>query len=237
VSERRVVGAVRRQFRAISYSAQARARSWEGDYEAARNEAMERDQPSELHFIALIENLPSILERGIISHVLAAEVPHESVAAPEIQDIRADKIVPGGRPLHGYANLYFHARNPMMAKRQERHAELCVVRVSTDVLDLPGVVITSQNASSTYAAFRPSPDGLAIVDYELVFARDWRYPDQIAYWRKKSIKCAEVLVPDRIPPEYFAGVYCPGATGRDAVQATCDLAVTLDPDLFLQEDN
>lgn len=198
---------------------------------------MERHQLTELHFITLIENLPSILERGIISHVLAEGVPHASVAASEIQDIRADKIVPGGRALHEYANLYFHARNPMMAKRRERHAELCVVRVSTDVLDLPGVVITSQNASSTYAAFRPSPDGLGILDYELVFARDWRDPNQIAYWRKKSIKCAEVLVPDRVPPEYITGVYCSGLIGHDAVQAICDLTVIRDPDLFLQEDN
>jgi hypothetical protein len=201
------------------------------------NEAMERDQLTELHFITLIVNLPSILEHGIISHALAQGVEHTSVAAAEIQDIRAGKTVPGGRPLHEHANLYFHARNPMMAKRQERHEELCVVRVSVDVLDLPDVVISSQNASSTYAAFRPSPDGLAIVNYEQVFALDWRDPDQIAYWRKKSIKCAEVLVPDRVPPEYITGVYCSGEAGRDAVQAICDLAVTIDPDLFFQEDD
>jgi ssDNA thymidine ADP-ribosyltransferase DarT-like protein len=198
---------------------------------------MERDQLSELQFITLIANLPSILDRGILSHVLAEEIEHTSVAAAEIQDIRAGKTVPGGRALHEHANLYFHARNPMMAKRQERHAELCVLRVGVDVLDLPDVVISSQNASSKYAAFRPSPEGLAIVNYELAFARDWRDPDQIAYWRKKSMKCAEVLVPDLVPPDHITGVYCSGEVGRDAVQAICDLTVTVDPDLFLQVDD
>ncbi len=104
------------------------------------------------------------------------------------------------------------------------------------MLDLPGTIVTSQNASSDYAAFRPAPDGLAIVNYELVFARDWRDPNQIAYWRKKSIKCAEVLVPDRVAPDYITGIYCSGAVGRAAVEVICDRVVTVDPDLFFQEE-
>jgi len=103
------------------------------------------------------------------------------------------------------------------------------------VLDIPGAIVTSQNASSEYALFRPAPEGLAIVDYELVFARDWRDPDLIAYWRKKSIKCAEVLIPDRVGPEAIQGVYCSGDQGRDSVQAVCEPAVTVDPDLFFVE--
>jgi ssDNA thymidine ADP-ribosyltransferase, DarT len=53
----------------------------------------------------------------------------------EIQDLRANKKVPGGRPLHEYLNLYFHARNPMMYKGHDQHESLCVIRVSTNVLD------------------------------------------------------------------------------------------------------
>src|SRR5438067_5304602 len=124
---------------------------------------MERSQLTELHFITPIANLPSILQDGILSHVRAEQIGHQSVAAAEIQNRRAGKSVPGGRPLHEYANLYFHARNPMTARRRDQHADLCVVRVSTDVLDLFGVVVTSQNASSDYAAFRPAADGLASI--------------------------------------------------------------------------
>lgn len=58
----------------------------------------------------------------------------------EIQDRRAVVRVPGGRPLHEYVNLYFHARNPMLYKRLPMHDSLCVLRVSTDVFDLPGAV-------------------------------------------------------------------------------------------------
>lgn len=196
---------------------------------------MERNQLVELHFITPIANLGSILEHGVLSHTRAVALAHVSIAASEIQDRRAGKRIPGGRLLHEYANLYLHARNPMMWKRREHHAELCVLRVSPNVLDIPGAIVTSQNASSDYALFRSASDGLAIVDYELVFARDWRDPDQIVYWRKKSIKCAEVLIPDRVGPETIEGVYCSGDRGRSSVQAVCELVVTVDPDLFFVE--
>jgi hypothetical protein len=152
-----------------------------------------RDELLELHYITRIENLASICERGILSHARATEIPHVSVAMPEIQDIRATKVVPQGRPLHEYVNLYLHARNPMMWVRKEQHEQLCVIRVSADVLDIEDAVITDQNASSKYVRFAPAPDGLAIVDRERTFAEDWRHPDQITYWRQKSMKCAEVL--------------------------------------------
>src|SRR5262249_15570914 len=111
------------------------------------------------------------------------------------------------RPLHDYANLYFHARNPMMYKRRVMHATLAVLRVHPDVLDVPGVVIAPGNASSDWTGFWPSPDGLAKIDRELTFAEDWRDPDPITYYRKKSAKCAEVLVPDQVDCAFISGFY------------------------------
>ena len=121
---------------------------------------MDRDKVSELHYITPIANLPSILDRGILSHARAEAVGHVSVAGD-----RNPGPAPGGGSssgglaagLHEYVNLYFHARNPMMAKRRDWHEELCVLRVNSDVLDSPGTIVTSQNASSDYAAFRAAP--------------------------------------------------------------------------------
>lgn len=75
---------------------------------------MDRAKLRELHCITPIANIPSVLTAGILSHRRAAAVSHESVADPEIQARRARVRVPGGRPLHEYANLYITARNPMM---------------------------------------------------------------------------------------------------------------------------
>lgn len=168
---------------------------------------MLRSELTELHYITPMANLPSIMRYGILSHVRAGRVQHESVAMAEIQDRRSRVTVPRGRRLHEYVNLYICARNPMMYKCQDKHTELCVLKVSTDVLDFPGVVITTGNASSDYVRFASAPKGLEIVDREWTFADDWTDPDQIQYFRKKAAKCAEVLVPDRVEPHYIKGGY------------------------------
>ena len=144
---------------------------------------MERHELEELHYITPICNVPSILQHGILSHMHAGRVQHHSVAMRQIQDLRAAKSVPGGQPLHAYVNLYIFARNPMLRKRKEQHSHLCVLRVSCDVLDVPNVVITDQNAASKYVRFTKAPEGLAQVKREMVFSQWWTHPeDQILEW-------------------------------------------------------
>ena len=140
---------------------------------------MNRDELSELHYITPIDNVPSIVQHGIFSHVRAARLRHQSVAMQEIQDLRAKVVIPGGgRRLHEYANLYICGRNPMLYKR--RLEAICVLAVSTDVLDVPQAIVTDQNAAGTYASFRAAPGGLRYVDRELTFADNWRDGDVLA---------------------------------------------------------
>ena len=168
---------------------------------------MERHQLSELHYITPICNVSSIMRDGILSHVRAAQLHHGSVAMQEMQGRRAQVRVPGGRILHEYANLYVCARNPMLYKRLDQRQQLCILSVSTDVLDLPDVIVTDRNAGGDYVQFRPAPDGLAIVDFELTFAEYWTSPDEIEYWRRKAAKCAEVLIPDLVEPRFIREIY------------------------------
>jgi hypothetical protein len=195
---------------------------------------MTRTELSELHNITHLANIPSILKSGILSHSRAAKVAHYSVAMEVIQDRRAAVRIPGGRRLHEYANLYINARNKMMRKLQAQHRDLCVLRVSPEVLDLPGVVIADQNASSKYVRFQDAPTGLEMIDRDMVFARSWIHPeDQRAEWRHGSVICAEVLVPDRVPSTFIRGAYvsCPENVGRIA-EAAAALAVVVNNDLF-----
>ena len=111
---------------------------------------------TELHCIMPIANLASVMNHGILSHEGAAKRPHRSVALQPVQDKRDKKQVPGGLKLHQYANLYFHARNPMMYKRQAEAPSLCILRVATMVLTLPGTVISDQNAASDLCAILAS---------------------------------------------------------------------------------
>jgi ssDNA thymidine ADP-ribosyltransferase, DarT len=189
----------------------------------------------ELHYIAPIRNVPSILRRGILCKRGSKRLRPVSVAMEEIQTIRANKVVPGGKPIHDYANVYLTARNPMLYRLSGRHPELCVLRVSTEILDLPGVVIADGNAASQYTAFRPSPSGLRNVDAELVFAEYWTDEDQFTQWNKKRVKCAEALVPGRIEPKYILGAYVSCEEARLALSMACsDLEIIVNPHLFFR---
>lgn len=197
---------------------------------------MTRDELSELGYIVPIATVPSILKRGILSHRRAKNVAHESIALEGVQDRRAKVIVPNGRPLHEYANLYICPRNPMLFKRQEIHAHICVLRVSSNVLDIPNVVVTDCNAGSKYVRFSAAPGGLAIVDRERTFALYWNHPeDQREHWRHSVQKCAEVLVPDFVPTRYISGAYASCHESNQAlVDAGFNLPVTMDGDLFFR---
>lgn len=195
---------------------------------------MERHELTELHFIAPIGNLSSIMAHGILCHRRMATLPHASIAMAEVQDRRRIKRVPQGKPLHEYANLYVNGRNPMLYKRLSQRHEICVLSVSTDVLDIPGAVVTDQNAASDYVRFAAAPAGLSIVNRAATFAESWKHPeDQIAEWRHKAQMCAEVLVPDGTPATYIKGAYVASPKARDAVNAlNIGIAVRINNRLF-----
>jgi hypothetical protein len=196
---------------------------------------MTRDQLHELGYIVPIETVPSILQHGILSHRRAQRVAHTSIALQDVQDLRAMKTVPNGRALHEHVNLYICPRNPMLLKRSSIHEQICVLRVSVDVLDIPNVIVTDGNAASKYVSFRPAPTGLAIVDRERTFAEWWTHNDQIEQWRHSSEKCAEVLVPDVVPAAYVIGAYVSGNDSRQRLQCLApNLPITVDPNLFFQ---
>ncbi len=183
---------------------------------------MRREELGELQYIAHVDNAPSICSRGLLSHRKAGSIDHCSVADPEVQDRRKGKRVPGGLLLHDYANLYITARNPMLFKKIEDGLldELCVVGVSTAVLDLEDVVITDRNAAAFGCRFKPAPEGLVDVDVELIARTYWNDGDALERERCWDSKFTEILVPHQIEPHYLTricvGTYAAEGTLRDA---------------------
>ena len=148
-----------------------------------------------------IKNVPSVLRHGILSYEQVANLPHDTVAMSEIQLRRNNVFVPNGMKLHEYANVYFDARNPMLYKRQ--NDEVCVLKISPRILDLPDVVIADRNASSDYVRFFEPQYAFDKLDFDLIYAEYWNDADCFEYLKKKSIKCAELLVPRAIAPAFI----------------------------------
>ena len=88
---------------------------------------------TEFQCIMPMVNISSVLAHGVLSHDRASKLAHASVAMEAIQEKRDKKYVPGGLKLHQYANLYFHARNPMLFKRKDQVEDLCILRISIEI--------------------------------------------------------------------------------------------------------
>lgn len=179
---------------------------------------MDRAQLTELHYITPMENLPSIVERGVLSNERTARLPHGSVALQDVQDRRAAVRIPGGLRLHEYANFYFNARNAMMYLRQGEHLRLAVLSIRVSAIEIPGVVVADRNAAADTVQFGSPDEILPTLDYETIFAEWWDHAD---YWQKlrhKQAMCAEVLVPHVLPPSYIRGAW----VSCDEAKQHCD---------------
>lgn len=77
---------------------------------------MKYEQIKDLFYITHLDNLPSILKMGILSHARIEEAGIEftPIYDEDIISIRKGKEVPGGESLWSFANLYFNPRNPML---------------------------------------------------------------------------------------------------------------------------
>ena len=189
---------------------------------------------AEFQCIMPLKNIPSVLKHGILSNERAAKLPHDSIAMQEVQERRDPKPIPGGLKLHQYVNLYFHARNPMMYSRKEKATELCVLCVSLEILKLEGVVITDKNAAGGWARFL-APSQWRVLDFDRIFATDWRDSDRFEYYDRKSKKCAEALVPHVVEPRFLIGARVVDNSVEEQLRALgFSLPITVDAGLFFR---
>ena len=189
----------------------------------------------ELHYIVAITNVPSILDKGILSKDKASHISHVSVANKEVQKRRDDKKVPKGSTLHSYVNLYINARNPMLFFLMD-HSEkdLCILKIDSNVIKIDGVVITDRNASSDYANFYSPSECMDKLNFDMIEARYWKHPEDLnEEWKHKSIMCAEILIPKFIPPEYILGAYVSCPESKDEMlRLGFNKDITINPDMF-----
>lgn len=186
-----------------------------------------------LYNIQAIDNIPSIMKRGLLSNERASSISHVSIAMNEVQARRDLVRIPNGLKLHQYANLYFDPWNPMLSRKRSQNEEICILKFDRSVLDLEGVILSDKNASSSYAAFYSADIGLENIDFDLVYARYWTDENYYEQCRKKSIKCAEILVPYCIPFEY---VICAAVVNDYAANRLADTgfdrSIVVEPRVF-----
>lgn len=173
-----------------------------------------------LYYIAPMENLPSILREGILSH---AEVQRRGIQYIPIYDAsivesRQRIITPDGRSLWDFANLYFQPRNAMLYRVvSERKARgIVVLALKREVLDIASF-ISIGNAASPLSVILPKEEGLKQLrekEIQEVLQREWWAQED----GSKRLMMSECLVPERIPPDYIHTIYVADHEAADQVR-------------------
>ena len=193
-----------------------------------------------LYYITHIDNLPSILERGILSHesIEEARIQPTHIYNTDIVNKRREKNTPDRKSLWSYANLYFQARNPMMYRvvheKEKGTKNLAVISVAKEILQTPGVFITDGNAANEPTQFYFPSNGLKML------GQQWRII-QSEWWNsldgsKRKIM-AECLVPNSIRPEFINSIYVADEETRVSVSekvAPRSISVIPEPKMFFQ---
>jgi len=122
-----------------------------------------------LYYITHVENLPSILSHGVLSHryVEDHQIEYEAIDDPDIVSSRKAKITPDGHSLWEFANVYFQARNPMLYRivHERDPREIVVLGIQPRVLETAGAYITNGNAANNATGFFDYEGGLVLQRY------------------------------------------------------------------------
>ncbi|MEW6087052.1 MAG: DarT ssDNA thymidine ADP-ribosyltransferase family protein [bacterium] len=179
-----------------------------------------------------MENVPSIMEHGILSHNKSKKLQFRDISKEGVQARRAVKKIPGtNKNLHDYANLYFDSHNPMLSARRSVNDEICVLRIKNDILELNGVIITDMNAARD-CWFKTVKEGLPLLDRDEIYTINWKNTDPIKDYRYAGIKCAEVLVPNYVPSGYIFGAYVANDIASKKFCKISDIKCIIRNDLF-----
>lgn len=186
-----------------------------------------------LYNITHIDNIPSIIQNGILCFDDIKHMSHHSIAMNDVQLRRDSVVIPGGDRLHAYANLYFTFHNPMLYKRKDMAENLCILAVASEVLDLPDCIVSDRNAAASLAKFYAAKEGIHNLDFDKIFAQYWTHDDPYEQSNHKAIKCAEILVPHCIPYKYIAAAcVVSGDAAQRLLDAGFDREVRVNPKVF-----
>ena len=190
-----------------------------------------------LYYITHINNIPSILQQGILSHTLveAQGVQYTPIYDEQIVNNRQKKNTPNGKSLWEFANVYFQPRNPMLYRvTQGKKGEIAILRIRPDVLQRPDIFITTGNAASQPTEILPMKEGLAKVFqmWDIINSEWWKEEDG----SKRRIM-AECLVHGIIPPDLIDTIYVANHATAEKVKRfvhASKISIVPEPYMFFQ---
>ncbi|QQG49583.1 MAG: DUF4433 domain-containing protein [archaeon] len=170
-------------------------------------ESRKRRDFRELYYITHVDNLKSIVTKGILSHSMVEKsgVKYTPIYNKDIVANRKGIRTPDGSSLWSFANLYFQARNPMMYKVLVDNPleKIAIVTVRKGILS-KAAYFTDGNAASSETTIYPI-DRFGREEQSILRQIDTDWWNSFDGSKRRIM--AEVLIPDFVPPEYVEAVF------------------------------
>ena len=194
-----------------------------------------------LFFITHVDNLESILKKGILSpnNIGKLGIQPKEISDNSIVNMRKGKFV-GGKNLASYTHVFFNPRNAMLYRvlKEYTHTKIIIIESTLNVSDTE-IYITNKNVATEdfeavsgldYYKIIPS-----IMNDTLPIGRGWsRSPGYFSEERAKVM--AECLVPDKISPEHFESIHVYNSDMKGKIIPMLyelpDLEIIVDPFMF-----
>jgi len=189
-----------------------------------------------LYYITHIDNLPSILENGILCHKRVKEenIKFTPIYDKEIVENRMKKKV-DRHSLWDFVNLYFQPRNAMLYRvmffSRVKPEDIIIIGLKSSVLGKKNIFITNGNAASPYTEIFSSLKAQNIV-------KSIREKTDKEWWASedgsKRELMAETLVPDNVNPQSISEIYVSNHNALSKVRQICEknMPVIPEPELF-----
>ena len=194
-----------------------------------------KPQISGLFYITHIDNIPSILRKGIYCHdrIEREHIEFTPIYDKGIVSNRKGISTPDGRTLWNFTNLYFQPRNPMLYRviNEKPINDIAVISVSPEILDRLDVYITTGNAAHSSSKILPIGEGLKSLSRI-------KKETNIEYWKEqdgsKRKIMAECLVPDTVPPNVIQTIYVATRNVKENLEKKIpsSMPIVTEPNMF-----
>jgi len=165
-----------------------------------------------LYYITHIDNLSSILEKGILSHkkIMEENIKFTPIYDADIVATRKEKKVIEGKNLWDFVNLYFQPRNAMLYRvvffGNVNKEDIIIIGLKSSILENKNIFITTGNAASPQTEFISSN-----VSNIKEYLKNIREKTDKEWWSSadgsKREMMAECLIPEKVGPEYISEIY------------------------------
>ena len=193
-----------------------------------------------LYYITHIDNLSSILDKGILCHKRLEEekIQFTPIYDAEIVETRKNISTPDNRNLWDFTNLYFQPRNAMLYRvvffSGKNIEDIIIIGVKSSVLARSDVFITTGNAASSSSNVLSASEAKKDIN-------NIRKQTDKEWWASedgsKRELMAECLVPDKISPDHIEEIYVSSHNVLNKVKTvTGDLNIPVipEPSLFFR---